>query len=477
MLPAFPKTVRTCQARYAVPALQKRVRTCQARYAVPALPITHKETHIMKHRTFTLAAILALILAWVLLIIACDQDRETGALPPDEANQFADPGEMSFAVGDTNFTNVVASGDISAGDDITVGDDLTVGDALAIPGNLSSSTGAITITDNLMVDGQANVAQLTVQGHSTQSDYLMVLEQSDGTDKFTCDNAGNIVVQGTSYLNGALYDTNSTLTVNDDLLIDGQADAVQLTVQEYVTPTGAAFVIEDSGGTDVIAMQVAEQAAQSWDFIDITDGLPILDGSDTIIGIDMNLTGANHTGSSNVIYGIDLDLTTADAQAEEVAIELTDTDWDTGIKSVLDLEHILLPSVDSATVITTTDGALWTVGATEVWYIDRVFCNVTTNFDCTGDDCTIEIGLTGGDIDGFLDLDDAELQTTDAEIAGLTAGWQGFGSTDTRGAFFAAGGGVILGNDTVDIKIEDNSDQSNPTAGAATCYIVYTRLQ
>jgi hypothetical protein len=140
-------------------------------------------------------------------------------------------------------------------------------------------------------------------------------------------------------------------------------------------------------------------------------------------------------------------------------------------------ENLRLPTIESSTVITSSDGAMWTVGASEVWWIDRVFCNVTTNFDCTGDDCTIEIGLTGGDIDGFLDLDDGELQTTDAEIAGLTAGWQGFGSTDTRGAFFAAGGGVILANDTIDIKIEDNSDQSNPTAGAATCYSFYTRLQ
>ena len=117
------------------------------------------------------------------------------------------------------------------------------------------------------------------------------------------------------------------------------------------------------------------------------------------------------------------------------------------------------------------------MGATEVWYVERVVCHVTTNFDCTGDDCTIEIGLTGGDIDGFLDLDDGELQTTDAEISGLPTGWQGFGSTDTRGAFFAAGGGVIMANDTIDIKIEDNSDQSNPTAGAATCYVIYLRIQ
>lgn len=36
-----------------------------------------------------------------------------------------------MAEGDTNFTNVVASGDLTAGDDIVAGDDLTVGGALA----------------------------------------------------------------------------------------------------------------------------------------------------------------------------------------------------------------------------------------------------------------------------------------------------------------------------------------------------------
>ena len=190
---------------------------------------------------------------------------------------------------------------------------------------------------------------------------------------------------------------------------------------------------------------------------------------------DTNLTNLVLTGDLTVADDATIsdDLTVADAVTISGATALV------GVITgpAIGVENLRLPTIDSATIITTTNAALWTVGAAEIWWIDRIFCNVTTNFDCTGDDCTIEIGLTGGDIDGFLDLDDAELQAADAEIAGLTAGWQGFGSTDTRGTFFAAGGGVILGNDTIDIVLEDNSASTNPTAGAATCYIVYTRLQ
>lgn len=142
-----------------------------------------------------------------------------------------------------------------------------------------------------------------------------------------------------------------------------------------------------------------------------------------------------------------------------------------------DVENILLPTIDSAAIITTTNGAVWTAGASEIWFVHAVYCNITTNFDCTGDDCIIHIG-DGNDEDGFLDLDDGELQTTDTEITGALAGWQGM-YTDTAGAYLAGNtmNGFVYGNDTIDIKIEDASAHTDPTAGAGTCYLVYTRLQ
>jgi hypothetical protein len=65
-------------------------------------------------------------------------------------------GAFSCAEGDTNFTNVVASGDITAGDDLTVtdaisaadvaaSDDMTVGDDLTVTGD-AAVTGTLTVT-------------------------------------------------------------------------------------------------------------------------------------------------------------------------------------------------------------------------------------------------------------------------------------------------------------------------------------------
>lgn len=135
-----------------------------------------------------------------------------------------------------------------------------------------------------------------------------------------------------------------------------------------------------------------------------------------------------------------------------------------------------LPTWQSAAITTATDGALWTVGSGEVWNVARVICNVTTNFDCTGDDCALKIG-DGNDDDGFLVLADAELQAADTEGTGFAAGWQGLVAA-TVGAYIDPEQSFIYAAaDTIDIDIRDVSAGTNPTAGAATCYINYTRLQ
>lgn len=136
----------------------------------------------------------------------------------------------------------------------------------------------------------------------------------------------------------------------------------------------------------------------------------------------------------------------------------------------------MLPTIDSAAIITSTNGALWTVGASEKWAVHEVFCNITTNFDCTGDDCALKIG-DGNDDDGFLVLADAEMQAADTEGTGFAAGWQGL-VTATVGAYLDAQHSFIYAStDTIDIDIRDVSGGTNPTAGAGTCYIRYTRFQ
>lgn len=147
------------------------------------------------------------------------------------------------------------------------------------------------------------------------------------------------------------------------------------------------------------------------------------------------------------------------------------------ITNAIDNENVgNLPTIDSAAIITSTNGATWTVGASETWLVHNVFCEITTNFDCTGNDCQLKIG-DGNNDDGFLLLADAALQAADTEGTGFAAGWQGL-YTDTIGAYLYPGGGFIYAaTDTIDIDIRDVSGGTNPTAGAGTCYIRYTRFE
>ena len=80
-----------------------------------------------------------------------------------------------------------------------------------------------------------------------------------------------------------------------------------------------------------MSMAALPGAGATGDLFDITDTFNASDGTDILIGIDMNLTGGGATATGNKMYGLDLDLTTADAQATEVAIMVDDADWDYAI--------------------------------------------------------------------------------------------------------------------------------------------------
>lgn len=68
------------------------------------------------------------------------------------------------------------------------------------------------VSAKLYVVGHQDRPQLRVKGHSTQSNYLVLIEKSDGTDLFTVDNSGNGVFAGTLTFSG-LFDA----TVPSDL--------------------------------------------------------------------------------------------------------------------------------------------------------------------------------------------------------------------------------------------------------------------
>lgn len=180
--------------------------------------------------------------------------------------------------------------------------------------------------------------------------------------------------------------------------------------------------------------------------------------SDLVVGNDASVAG-------------DLAVTGALATTGDLAV----------INQALGTENVgVLPTIVSTDITTETTGALFTVADGEVWFVWDVIINVTEDFDCTGNDCVLTVG-DGNDPNGFLDLVDAELQAADTQTTGFAAGWQGLG-TDTRGVYlneattngyhpfvYAPSGAA----ETIDLVIGG----TDPVAGAATIYVIYTRIQ
>lgn len=152
----------------------------------------------------------------------------------------------------------------------------------------------------------------------------------------------------------------------------------------------------------------------------------------------------------------------------------------------LDTENLgSLPTILSVSVDIDNDSSpvvCATIADGEIWFIHQVYANVLDNFATGGsNDATFNVG-DGNDADGLLDLDDAELQAADVDIANGTAGWQGYGA-DTIGAFMAAGAGFIYAPsgaaETIDCSFAGTGLASDTasTADDITIYVVYTRIQ
>jgi hypothetical protein len=168
--------------------------------------------------------------------------------------------------------------------------------------------------------------------------------------------------------------------------------------------------------------------------------------------------------------------------ADEVVLTAASLDLNnTFIDQDVDTENVgVLPSVVSTAFTYTAaaggSGTIATIAAGEIWLVHEVYVNVTTDFDATGDDVLLTIG-DGNDPNGLLDLVDAELQTAATEGTGAPAGWQGFMGTGVRGAYLAEGlGFVYSGTETIDWLVDETSGETI-TAGAATVYVIYTRIQ
>jgi len=148
----------------------------------------------------------------------------------------------------TVVTDATVGGDIAVTGDATVGDDATItGDlfvtatttlvgATDMQGNVSDSGGALTVADNVLIDGAADVVQLTVQGYTTNTNNLLVVENSAGTDQFTVSATGDATVTDDLIVTDDL--TSNDLTVADFVNITAQG-VITLTDNAVLTATGS----------------------------------------------------------------------------------------------------------------------------------------------------------------------------------------------------------------------------------------------
>lgn len=219
-----------------------------------------------EHTALWIAAGAALLIAALLWAQGCapnspEASRPPGEIAPDSSalvlpSPLPGTGEIPFALPTpadadiSDFTAIYAQ-DLQTSDDVIVGDDLEVGDDAQVTGDLrvdgaatfnstfdvdgsiTSGTGAITVTDNIFVDGAADAIQIRAQGYTTQTSSLLVLEQSDGTDVVTASNAGLVTA----------VDLTSTddITAGDDLVVgagDLIVESTAFTLTAPITITG-----------------------------------------------------------------------------------------------------------------------------------------------------------------------------------------------------------------------------------------------
>ncbi len=93
--------------------------------------------------------------------------------------------------------------------------------------------------------------------------------------------------------------------------------------------SGDKFQVNSGGSISTISTNAAGESANP---LDITSTLAAMNGSDTFEGIDINVTNANHIGSSNAVYGIDIAGITQDAEATEYALQIG-SGWDRAISA------------------------------------------------------------------------------------------------------------------------------------------------
>jgi len=185
------------------------------------------------------SAVLAIVavLGWVIWPVVIQEDWSTRSLMPAEegasefgiqsltgfAGDFGDIYASSVTVGGdatvggtltvstwvTESTDLILSGDLAVGDgtpDVTQdGEDAYVEGQLEVDGE-AQFDGAIDANSSVTIDGSADEVQATITGFATQTNYLLLLQQSDGSDKLAVSNEGHLAIDAEPDADTANYD-------------------------------------------------------------------------------------------------------------------------------------------------------------------------------------------------------------------------------------------------------------------------------
>lgn len=282
----------------------------------------------------------------------------------------------------------------------------------------------LTIIGGFDVDGATTLDALDVDGATTLNSTLDV-------DSNVTSGTGSFTVTDTVNITGAV-DLDSTLNVDGNTTLNGTLD-----VDGVVTSGTGSFTVSDS--------------------INVTGAADF----DSTLNVDGNLSSA--TGALTVTDTLELG---ANQISQSIGAE------NLGV----------LPSVVSTAFTYTAaaggSGTVATIADGEIWIVHRVIISITTDFDATGDDVTLDIG-DGGDADGHLNLADADLQKAATDYTGAQAGWQGLDGATPAGVYMIGGPHVYSPSgsaETIDWLLDEASGETI-TAGAATIYVEYTRIQ
>jgi hypothetical protein len=240
----------------------------------------------------------------------------------------------------TNAINLGANTITGAGYLVT-----STGSGLTINSTSADLTLQTTTSGNISII-PAGVGDINI---TTDSDsFLNIAGLAGGTASsgLCVDSSNNVITCTTPSTN---YWTKNTTTLtpatlsNRLLLTDGlTTDTSNFRLEVNGKETGKALAVFNETGDQNIFVasssgtslfQIAHNgttAAPSVNYLTLNPTVPIMDGSDTIRGLNINLTNADHTGSNNILYGIDIQNIVNDSQASQIGINIG-SGWNTGV--------------------------------------------------------------------------------------------------------------------------------------------------